>query len=183
MKHAIKQPRGFTLVELIVAMALFSMMLLIISVGVLQIMKMYQSGLASRQTQQAARLALEDITREVRNSSTAIVPALDTLCLEGVQAVQYQVVNKSLQKVTGGSTCAAGTTTRTLIDGSGKIQVATFLPTLIPPAGTAASVKVVLTVTTGAADLLSGATCRPGTGSQYCSSTSYSNIISLRRSQ
>src|SRR3989344_4757236 len=57
--------RGFTLIELIMAMALFTFMMAIFSLGFIQIMKIYQSGVSSRRTQTAARLTMEDISREV----------------------------------------------------------------------------------------------------------------------
>src|SRR5688500_10704829 len=78
-----RKSSGFTLVELIVALAFFSFMLLIVSAGFLQIGRIYQSGVSLRRTQQAARSVTTEIAREVRGaSSISSVSGVDRLCLE-----------------------------------------------------------------------------------------------------
>jgi prepilin-type N-terminal cleavage/methylation domain-containing protein len=60
---------GFTLIELIVAMAVFSFMLLIIVVGILNIIRFHDSAIASNVAQDNARTAMDEVVQAVRNSS------------------------------------------------------------------------------------------------------------------
>jgi prepilin-type N-terminal cleavage/methylation domain-containing protein len=77
---------GFTLVELVVAMAVFSMMLLIVVVGFMNIVRLHNAALASNMAQDNARAAMDDMVRAVRDSSgTSTPPTLGpngTLCLK-----------------------------------------------------------------------------------------------------
>jgi prepilin-type N-terminal cleavage/methylation domain-containing protein len=41
---------GFTMIELLMAMAVFSFMLMIVSFGFIQVVRIHQSGIASRAT-------------------------------------------------------------------------------------------------------------------------------------
>lgn len=186
---------GFTLVELIVAMAFFSFMLTIISFGVVQVMRIYQSGVASRRTQQHARVALEEISRDVRSASN--VPAglvsNNRLCLEGDNTVEYiRTSAHQLQKrVLATSSCPSAVRpidvldTTTVIDGDPhNAQLRQFkLQPIFDSDGKVVSVEVVLVVTTGESDLISGDACDPeARGSQFCSATELVGTISLRGS-
>jgi prepilin-type N-terminal cleavage/methylation domain-containing protein len=64
---------GFTLVELLLAMAIFSFMLLIMSAGVIRLIHFYQATLDVRATQQAAREVSDDLTEAARQSSLITV--------------------------------------------------------------------------------------------------------------
>ncbi len=195
-------PTGFTLIELLVAMTFFSFMMLLVSVGVIQVMRLYQADIATKRTQNAARVAMEDITREVRDAST-IGQAVDrVLCLEGAKTVRYDLVDivsdgrLSLRKTTGGSCIAPeppdDDNSLIIIDATKKnIQAREFLntPTYIDSngngavdAGETTSVRISLIVTTGNPDLfeVDGKICNPGPGSQFCSTTNYTNVVSLR---
>ena len=177
---------GFTLVELVMALAFFSFMMAILSIGVLQIMEIYQAGVSSRRTQQAARVAMEDITREVRAASRVEVDGPDHLCLEGARPVDYQRINDELIKKVGGANCndLSAATTTTLIgtsEANNNLKLRQFDTNLIVSGSDDSSVDISLLVTTGADELLSGDGCIPGeTGSQYCATTQFSSTVSLR---
>ena len=64
MMKGLDNHQGFTLVELTMAMAVFSLMLLIVVAGVINIFHLYDGGLAMRDTQQDARSGLADIINE-----------------------------------------------------------------------------------------------------------------------
>jgi prepilin-type N-terminal cleavage/methylation domain-containing protein len=70
---------GFTLVELTIALALFSFTLLIMTVGVIQLFKIYQAGIGIRNTQQSARLISEELSRTARDAG-AVYAAGDHVC-------------------------------------------------------------------------------------------------------
>ena len=193
MKGLKKNQEGFTLIELLVAMTFFSFMMLLVSVGVIQVMRLYQADIATKRTQNAARIAMEDITREIRDASTIGQAADRVLCMEGAQTVRYDLFDSggdrwSLRKTTGGSCGAPAPPTASnsliIIDATtGNIQAREFLTAPIASGGQTTSARISLTVTTGDPDLFtdaSGRICGPGTGSQFCSTTNYTNVVSLR---
>lgn len=184
---------GFTLVELIVAMAFFSFMLAIISLGVVQVMRIYQSGVASRRTQSAARAAMEEISRDVRVSHRVPAASLSNnrLCLEGDNTVDYirTSTHRLEKRLLATPSCPASVRpvdiaeTTTLIDGDSRnTQLRQFqLTPTADPSGRVISVEVTLVVTTGPEDLISGNACDPeARGSQFCSTTQLIGTISLR---
>ena len=65
---------GFTIVELLVATTVFSVILVLISVGVLQIGRSYIKGVTMTRTQEAARTIIEDISRAIQFSGGKILP-------------------------------------------------------------------------------------------------------------
>lgn len=58
--------RGFTIVELLIASAVFSVILLICAVGLLQIGRTYYKGVTSSQTQEAARSIIEEVSKTIQ---------------------------------------------------------------------------------------------------------------------
>lgn len=184
---------GFTLIELIIAMAIFSFMLLILMVGVLQIFKMYQADLSSKRSQEAARTAMDEISRDVRDSNGVMsVHTNGTqgwICLDSDSLAIYETTDgTSLYKTSGLTNCSdgnfSGGTTTKIIDGSGVVQSRSFKPVAInDSSGDPVSVRINLVVTTGADDLFSDQNltqCSIGAGAEFCASTTMSNVISLR---
>lgn len=60
--------KGFTLVELLLATAVFSFALIAITAAVIQLFKAYQSGISIRKTQSSSRVISEELTRQARAS-------------------------------------------------------------------------------------------------------------------
>lgn len=69
MSKPLRRSHGFTLVELVIAMAVFSMMLVIIVTGMINIVRMHNEALASNLAQDNARGAIDELVRSIRNSS------------------------------------------------------------------------------------------------------------------
>lgn len=66
---------GFTIIELLIATAVFAMVLVLIMVGILQISRTYISGYIQTQTQNTARSILATVTQDIQlNSYTQITP-------------------------------------------------------------------------------------------------------------
>jgi prepilin-type N-terminal cleavage/methylation domain-containing protein len=63
--------RGFTLVEFVVAMAVFSFMLIILVAGFLNVLALHNASVAQSGLQDNAQLLLATIEREIRDSDTA----------------------------------------------------------------------------------------------------------------
>lgn len=84
MRRATKQA-GFTLVEITLAMAIFTFMLLVVSLAYINIARLYNASTAARGVQQNNRFAMEQITRIARTSTEArwvSTAAGDGLCLK-----------------------------------------------------------------------------------------------------
>ena len=72
-----RRQAGFTIVELLIATAVFSMVLILITVGVMSFTRSYYKGVNQSNTQAAARTVLEDIAQAIQFSGdvvTAPVP-------------------------------------------------------------------------------------------------------------
>lgn len=69
------EERGFTLVELLIASAVFAVVLLVITGGLLQIGRTYSKGIASARVQEVARGVADDIGRTLQMSGGTIVPS------------------------------------------------------------------------------------------------------------
>lgn len=61
-----KNSAGFTIVELLIATAVFSLVLILITTGVLRFTREYYKGVISGKTQDAARAVVDDITRSIQ---------------------------------------------------------------------------------------------------------------------
>jgi prepilin-type N-terminal cleavage/methylation domain-containing protein len=111
-----KSQGGFTIIELLIATAVFAMVLVLIMVGVLQISRTYISGYVQVQTQNTARSILAMITQDIQlNSYTQITPTKsgkDYFCIG--QHLYSFVLNQQLE-----STTTASTTDHALILASG----------------------------------------------------------------
>jgi prepilin-type N-terminal cleavage/methylation domain-containing protein len=69
----IRQQRGFTIVELLIAMAIFSFMSVILSAGIIRLFQIYEAGASIRVSQQAGRTIAEQITRDAQSADTVVV--------------------------------------------------------------------------------------------------------------
>lgn len=69
---------GFTIVELLIATLVFSMVLLLIAVGVLQFNHAYFSGVTQSNTQDTARSVLENMSQAIQFSGGTITTNLGT---------------------------------------------------------------------------------------------------------
>jgi prepilin-type N-terminal cleavage/methylation domain-containing protein len=93
--------KGFTLVELLIAMAFFTFLLMLVTFGFVQINRSYTKGITVKTIQETARTLSEDISRAIRTTDdyTYISPDMDNdgnlddpasdvayrLCLSGVR--------------------------------------------------------------------------------------------------
>lgn len=70
--------RGFTLIELMIATMVFSVILLGATTAVVQIGRMYYKGIITSRTQETARRTIDDISRTVQFSDAEIVKIAPT---------------------------------------------------------------------------------------------------------
>jgi prepilin-type N-terminal cleavage/methylation domain-containing protein len=122
---------GFTMIELLVAMSVFSFMLLIIVVGFINIVRMHNQALASGVAQDNARVMMDELVRGVRDSAGVTSPAPGipsaTLCLANASGPQqYYYVNAGT--LFRGDGCTAPANVRAL--SSSAVSVTSFVATV-----------------------------------------------------
>ncbi|HEU5187667.1 MAG TPA: prepilin-type N-terminal cleavage/methylation domain-containing protein [Candidatus Saccharimonadales bacterium] len=76
MIHRAKNHQGFTLVELMLALAFVGFIILFIVFAVMQVMRTYNKGVTIKEINQTARATVEDMARTTRTSSTIVTSAL-----------------------------------------------------------------------------------------------------------
>jgi prepilin-type N-terminal cleavage/methylation domain-containing protein len=62
----LKKTDGFTIIELLIATAVFSVVLLTISASIIQIGRLYFKGITSARTQETARVVMTDISQAIQ---------------------------------------------------------------------------------------------------------------------
>lgn len=109
MSHKARQ-KGFTIVELMLAMAFLAFMLVFVFTATTQIMRAYNKGLTIKQINQTGRSLVDDIQRTAANASKdslKIANANGRLCVGGVTYVWNKL---------GASANVVSTTPVTVID-------------------------------------------------------------------
>lgn len=201
-KH-ISRDAGFTLIELLIAMAVFSFMLMIISTSFIGIIHITQSGTASRNSQQSARLIMDTIERQMQASQrvTVLPPnsssgmRLGRLCLyTGGNYVEYAVDAAPSNSLRMGIITAAQFTTcaspavipaawSKLNDGATSVR--RFVPSTSAAVGSDGGTANLELTLSGNGVNTSELTpdmkaCKPGQGSQFCSVTTLVTTAELR---
>lgn len=64
--------RGFTIIELMIAMMVFSVILIVVTAGILSFSRQYYKGVIANQTQNTARAVIDDITRAIQFNSGGV---------------------------------------------------------------------------------------------------------------
>jgi prepilin-type N-terminal cleavage/methylation domain-containing protein len=97
----LKHQSGFTIIELLIATSVFSVILLVATTGIIRIGQTYHKGITQARTQETTRAVSEEITRSLQFSGTAIEkdlpsPNQDKFCMGKIRYTRYPGV-----KVTG----------------------------------------------------------------------------------
>lgn len=112
------QQKGFTLVELMIATAVYAVVLLIALQGITQVGRMYYRGLSAARTQEVARDIIDDVSRAVQFSGSSIQQnGANTICI-GTQRYTF-VLNKRLVDATPANTREANHVLQKDTPGSG----------------------------------------------------------------
>lgn len=180
---------GFTLVELLMAMTLFSFMLILITSGFITVAKIYQSTLAARKTQSSARLAIEEVARQARNANTAQLAGGNTLCLYGTSNVRFRLIDNGTtsslvrEVFTNCADLAVYSDRQTLTPPDLRVPLSNgFVASILDSTSPTPSVEFTLKVTTNTPDLINGLNnCSQGVpGTQFCSTTLLTTSVALR---
>ena len=195
---------GFTIVELMIATLVFSVILTVITVGVMSFTNRYYKGANVSTTQNAAQSILDTITQAIQFGSAIVQPTSATtnyFCAGGYaftydKGVLYTGSQTGLYMAPMGSTCAPTTTGgRQLLGTNMRI---TNLSVGSVGAG-AHLYSVSLTVAFGSNDLLcspsqgncngsamttfwpvSDVRCKTTTGSQFCATSTLTTTVEQR---
>lgn len=69
MKSVTTDEKGFTLIELMIAATVFSVILVIVSAGIIQVSKSFYKGVTMTKTQEVSRTILDDVSRAIQYNS------------------------------------------------------------------------------------------------------------------
>lgn len=86
-------PAGFTIIELMIATTVFSVVLILCSFALLQIGRTYYKGLTASKTQEEARSVIDEISRNIQFSGSSIAPTIGSssvFCI-GDQRYSYKL--------------------------------------------------------------------------------------------
>lgn len=203
---------GFTILELMIATMVFSVILLLVTYGIIQIGNRYYKATLQSQTQTAVRNAVDEITRSLQFSGGPITSTTSgnsgAYCVNGTQYIyvlhEFQVPGNHIfyaRPDPGGCVIPASypTDARDLL--SNRMRIANF--SIGNVGSNAHTFRVTLRVTSGEDDLL----CSPGVsgdcntsttstnlnnpdlmckgqaGSQYCAVSELSTVVTQRLSQ
>ncbi len=185
--------KGFTLVELLLAMALFSFILLFATTGFIIINRAYNKGLTVKLVQDEGRKLVEELTREIRVSSAEGIDTVskpDCISLNGYR-YYWSIPMSGAANSPGrllkeeGKNCADSI----VIASPGgvdvlntRIGVQFMAVTRVAASTSTYSVKVVLS--TADTDLVDttgeNATCTTNSGNQYCDIVTLTTVVNSR---
>ncbi|QQR52995.1 type II secretion system protein [bacterium] len=174
-----RKTAGFTLIELTMAMAVFSGMLLIIVMGFINITHMRNRANALNAAQDNGRLAMEELVQAVRASSpdtnattTGLLPTSKALCLtrSGTTEQVYFVDGGFLTVADG---CVTRLNRRHLT--TDKVAIVNFDPqVVVPTPGDKPQIEINLMVATN-----NGSTTGAGSATKCNPISSYCAVVTL----
>lgn len=191
MKHKLyKKQSGFTLVELLLATTFFSFILLFISVGFIQINRIYHSAVITKNAQNNARSIFEQLSRDAKEGSTLFVSDLRpgvSFCF-GVGDVRYFYDNsaRQLRRALTSDCLVAERDGVVVHEPNLNVYRLSVTPVKIEPGGVVRSLHIDITLGVAGAGLVDTSspqiTCATGiTGALHlCSVVRFSGAVSTR---
>ena len=202
--------KGFTILELLIATLVFSVVLMLVTAGILQMSRVYYKGVTEANTQNTARSIIDTISQAIQFSGgdvteTIAAPSPNTdyqFCVGNVQfsyRLGWQVedgytpgVHQSWHSLVQApvSNCTSSTGAQTLtvqaVNGRDLVGKHMRLSNLVVKSLGGNSYKIQLSIVYGDDDLLNNptannASCKSAiAGSQFCSSMQLSTIVVKR---
>ncbi|HTH72244.1 MAG TPA: prepilin-type N-terminal cleavage/methylation domain-containing protein [Candidatus Pristimantibacillus sp.] len=202
--------KGFTILELLIATLVFSVVLMLVTAGILQMAKVYYKGVTESNTQNTARAIIDTISQAIQFSggdvtATAASPAPNSnyaFCIGNTQysyRLGWQVEDGSTPSLNQTwhslvqapvSNCTSSSAPQNLttqvVNGRDLVGKHMRLSNLVVTPAGANSYKIQVSVIYGDNDLLNNptaanASCKSATaGSQFCASMQLSTIVVKR---
>jgi prepilin-type N-terminal cleavage/methylation domain-containing protein len=171
--------KGFTIIELMIAATVFSVVLLILTYGILSIGRMYYKNITSSRTQETARAVMDDLSNSIQfsGSDILIVPGNPMTVCSGtdkyvillntqVRGSDHALWRDKTQEGVCGASGFDSNTSKELL--SENMQLVDF--NIDEQAGGLVDIR--LSVAYGDEELLNRGTspvsCLPGQGSTFC---------------
>lgn len=197
-----KKDAGFTIVELMVATLVFSIVLLTVTLGIIQISRVYYKGINEADVQNTARSIMDTVTQAIQFSGSDItvtpspVPGtMQAFCIGNTQysyKLGYQLTENDTpgpnqtkaafvsNNIAGCSGAAAQTSGKEFL--SPNMRLADLSVTEVSPGKL---YKVTVRVAFGDDDLLNSptgqnASCKSSVGSQFCSVSELTSTVYKR---
>lgn len=203
---------GFTIVELMISTVIFSMILLLLTTGVISFTKSYYKGITETNTQRVARAISEDISQAIQLNSanpymdlsgswkeicvgnTAYVFTLGKQLVNGTVTDPSKQTENVLLKGTISGGCSATNSTKLrddllkLSDSEELLSPSMRLSNLTVTSKNNGLYEVVVTVAYGDDDLLISPqsilpSCNSQAGSQFCAISGLSTVVQKRIQQ
>lgn len=205
-----KSQRGFTIIELMIATVVFSLVTLVITASILQFSRQYYRGVIASSTQGTARTIIDDVTRSIQFNKEGIYTLrqgsnIRGYCVGGTKRYSFEPYRQVINNAHGlvSDTFAAGCSTLTppltvatltsLTTSNARellgerMRIAKFSIT-----GSGGLYVVNVKVVYGDDDLLMSKTtpatpqssadmeCKPGKGSEYCAVSELTTTVKKR---
>lgn len=201
---------GFTIIELMMSTVVFSMVLLLLTNGVISFTKSYYKGVTEANTQHVARMITEDITQSIQLNSVNLITANPSNGWQGFCFGNEAYVFKlHYQLVDGSPNAGLHQTKQALLKGNAPagclgvtadslVTTVTNKEELLSPSMRLADLSVtpltnglyslVVNVVYGDDDLLSdwqanAPSCNSQAGSQFCAISGLSTVVQKRIQQ
>ncbi len=191
---------GYTLVELLLAMAVFSGMMVIVSLGVLYAIRSYRSSVSGRDAQTNTGYGMEEVLRDTRAAyaakvgiRAAVPPVVNNgyLCLSLAGRNLVYTVDptvKALQRYSV-TDCMLPQTAASAIEtvSGSSVQVIGLTALVNTPSGAIKVPSVTITIleasSSGITDPTTGQCSAGNSFTGFCAATKISSTVSLRGSQ
>lgn len=189
--------RGFTVIELLLATTFFSVIIMMVTAGFIQINRSYTRGTIVRNMQNNARVLFEDISRTIRDSTPGGLVYSNTqpyrICVPGIRYGwnQFNGSGRSTESLPAGTSMVKSYDTGTCTGampanatsplGENMIVQHMAITPIVP--GNNRTVRFVMVISSPTAELTTqgeNAQCRTAQNSQYCDVVRLESVITLR---
>lgn len=197
MKRTKQNQHGFTIVELMIATLIFSVVLLVVTIGIIQISRVYYKGITEANTQNVTRSVADTISQAIQFNGGVVTNtsgnATGVFCV-GSQQFSYRLGVKLQDAAVSGSNYALLQSTTPGCSSSSPVPATGFKELLGPNMRLSNLAveqtgnnlyKITVKVVYGDDDLLNNPgstnpTCKTGAGSQFCSISDLTTTVVKR---
>lgn len=196
MKRIRQNQQGFTIVELMIATLIFSVVLLVVTIGIIQISRVYYKGITEANTQNVTRSVADTISQAIQFNGGVVTNtsggSTGVFCV-GSQQFSYRLGVKLQDAAVNGTNYALLQSTTPGCTSSSPVPTANFKELLGPNMRLSNLVvtqsgnlyKITVKVVYGDDDLLNNPgstnpTCKTGAGSQFCSISDLTTTVVKR---
>lgn len=178
---------GFTLIELLIATTFFSFILIMISAGFIQINRMYQSAVITKNAQHNSRAIFEQLSRDAKDGDKLFGELSGASGCFGVGDVRYYFDEplRTLRRAKSQDCGVAQTDGQLVHDSTMKVYEVLVTPVSAVTGGSTRSLRVSITLGVADESLLRAnrKSCRvtgPTAALRLCSVAEFVGTISLR---